>query len=34
MTGVEFEDWMEELEDAKQPSCNIDSPEDCEACGS
>jgi hypothetical protein len=34
MTGVEFEDWMEELEDAPQPSCNIDNPEDCEACGS
>jgi hypothetical protein len=34
MTGVEFEDWLEELEDAKQPSCNIDNPEDCEACGS
>jgi hypothetical protein len=34
MTGIEFEDWLEELEDAKQPSCNIDNPEDCEACGS
>jgi hypothetical protein len=34
MTGVEFEDWLEELEEAKQPSCNIDNPEDCEACGS
>ena len=34
MTGVEFEDWLEELEYAKQPSCNIDNPEDCEACGS
>jgi hypothetical protein len=34
MTGVEFEDWMEELESSEQPSCNIDNPEDCEACGS
>ncbi len=34
MTGVEFEDWLEELEDAKQPTCNIENPEDCEACGS
>jgi hypothetical protein len=34
MTGVEFEDWLEELEEQKQPSCNIDNPEDCEACGS
>jgi hypothetical protein len=34
MTGGEFEDWLEELEEANQPSCNIDNPEDCEACGS
>lgn len=34
MTGVEFEDWLEELEEAKQPTCNINNPEDCEACGS
>jgi hypothetical protein len=34
MTGGEFEDWLEELEEAKHPSCNIDDPEDCEACGS
>jgi hypothetical protein len=34
MTGGEFEDWLEELEEAKQPTCNIDNPEDCEACGS
>jgi hypothetical protein len=34
MTGVEFEDWLEQLEEAKQPACNIENPEDCEACGS
>jgi len=34
MTGVEFEDWLEQLEEAKQPTCNIVNPEDCEACGS
>jgi hypothetical protein len=34
MTGIEFEDWLEELEEAKQPTCNIENPEDCEACGS
>lgn len=26
--------WIEELEEAPQPTCNIDNPEDCEACGS
>jgi hypothetical protein len=34
MTGGEFEDWLEQLEEAKQPTCNIENPEDCEACGS
>jgi len=26
--------WINELEEAPQPTCNIDNPEDCEACGS
>lgn len=34
MTGVEFDDWLEQLEEANQPTCNIENPEDCEACGS
>lgn len=29
-----FAGWLEELEEAPQPTCNIDNPEDCEACGS
>jgi hypothetical protein len=29
-----FDNWLNDLEDAKQPTCNIDNPEDCEACGS
>jgi len=29
-----FNDFVNELEQAEQPSCNIDNPEDCEACGS
>jgi len=29
-----FADWLGELEKAPQPTCNIDNPEDCEACGS
>jgi hypothetical protein len=28
-----FEDFINELTDQEQPSCNIDNPEDCEACG-
>jgi hypothetical protein len=28
-----FEDFIDELTDQEQPSCNIDNPEDCEACG-
>lgn len=29
-----FEDFIDELTQAEQPACNIDNPEDCEACGS
>ena len=29
-----FEDFIDELTNLEQPSCNIDNPEDCEACGS
>jgi hypothetical protein len=29
-----FADFVNELETAEQPTCNMDSPEDCEACGS
>lgn len=29
-----FDEWTKELENQKQPTCNIDNPEDCEACGS
>ena len=28
-----FEDFVDELTNLEQPSCNIDNPEDCEACG-
>jgi hypothetical protein len=34
MSENNFESWLNELEEAKQPTCNIDNPEDCEACGS
>ena len=27
-------DWIKDLEDKEQPTCNIDNPEDCENCGS
>ena len=29
-----FEEWVNELEESEQPTCNIENPEDCEACGS
>jgi len=29
-----FNDFVKELEQAQQPSCNLENPEDCEACGS
>jgi len=30
----DFEDFVDELTNTVQPTCNIDNPEDCEACGS
>jgi hypothetical protein len=36
--GNEFEgsldDFINELEITEQPVCNLENPEDCEACGS
>jgi len=29
-----FNDFVKELEQSEQPSCNLENPEDCEACGS
>tara|TARA_R100000951_G_C2637401_1_gene179765 strand:+ start:1595 stop:1696 length:102 start_codon:yes stop_codon:yes gene_type:complete len=29
-----FANFVNELESAEQPTCGIDNPEDCEACGS
>ena len=29
-----FNDFVKELEQAEQPSCNLENPEDCEASGS
>lgn len=29
-----FAGWLEDLEQQDQPTCNLDDPEDCEACGS
>jgi len=30
----EFEDFVNELENKEQPTCNLENPEECEACGS
>jgi len=29
-----FENFVNELENKEQPTCNIENPDDCEACGS
>lgn len=29
-----FESFVNQLEDAPQPTCNLENPEECEACGS
>jgi hypothetical protein len=29
-----FNDFVKELEQAEQPSCNLENPEDCTSCGS
>ena len=29
-----FEDFINELEEKEQPTCNLENPEECEACGS
>jgi hypothetical protein len=29
-----FSDWLNDLEEKEQPTCNLDDPDDCEACGS
>jgi len=34
MKNDSFADFVSELENAEQPTCNMDNPEDCEACGS
>lgn len=30
----DFEDFIDELENKEQPTCNLENPEECEACGS
>jgi len=29
-----FNNWLDELEEQEQPTCNIENQEDCENCGS
>ncbi len=33
MDNNSFDDFINELENKEQPTCNIENPEDCEACG-
>jgi hypothetical protein len=34
MSDTNFEDFVKELENQEQPTCNLENPEECEACGS
>lgn len=34
MSEESFNDFVKELEEKEQPACNLENPEDCEACGS
>ena len=34
MSDNDFSNWLSELEEQPQPTCNLDNSEDCEACGS
>jgi len=33
-TENQFDNWLNDLEKKEQPTCSIDSTDDCEACGS
>jgi hypothetical protein len=30
----DFNDWIQDLEEAEQPKCSIENPEECDSCGS
>jgi len=34
MNGTDFEQFIKDLEEKEQPTCNLENPEECEACGS
>ena len=34
MSDNNFDNWLNELEEAPQPTCNIDNPDGCDSCGS
>ena len=34
MSDNSLDSFINELEAAPQPACNLENPEDCEACGS
>ena len=33
-TSTSFDDWLSDLTNQPQPTCNIDNPDDCDSCGS
>jgi len=34
MNDTDFEQFIKDLEEKEQPTCNLENPEECEACGS
>ena len=34
MTENNFDEWVNELEEKPQPTCNIENADECENCGS
>lgn len=32
MKPTSLDDFIQDMEQAEQPTCNIDNPEDCESC--
>lgn len=34
MSEDKMSEWLKDLEEREQPTCNLENPEECETCGS
>jgi hypothetical protein len=34
MSEDKMSEWLKDLEEREQPTCNLENPEECEHCGS